>query len=74
MMRVTDWQRWQRAKTAGVGVLWLLALVCIGGTEGDEMPPYAGLGVLLLAFAAALIANIEWRARELRNNNKKGNQ
>lgn len=74
MMRVTDWQRWQRAKYITVGVLWLLALICIGGTEGTEMPPYSGLGVLLLVFAFALIANIEYRERELRNNNKKGNQ
>ena len=73
-MRVTDWQRWQRAKMQLVAVLWLLAFILIGGSEGNEMPPYAGLGVLVMMFAAALIANIEYRARELRNNNKKGNQ
>lgn len=59
-MRVTDWRRWQRAKTAVVIALWFIGVACAGGleSEGVEPMPSAIGAVTALSFAALLLYNI----------------
>lgn len=59
-MRVTDWRRWQRTKTAVAIVLWFVAVACAGGleSEGVEPMPSAIGAVTALSCVALLLYNI----------------
>ena len=65
-LHVSDWRRWQRAKSIVVALLVLGAATAIGGLEWDPSTPdnaNYGLAWLLLSFAGALIWNIEHKRR-----------
>jgi hypothetical protein len=65
-MRVTNWQRWQRTKGVTAVVLFLIALGCIGGLEGDAttpIPSFSGF-LLFISLSFALMMNITERLRQ----------
>lgn len=69
MMRVTNWQRWQRTKRAAAFTLVAVAVLLAGGFEHAEPAddfPYFGWIVLLTFTAAAIMANVSLRERQLR--------
>lgn len=56
MLRVRDWQKWQKAKVFAAGFCVLLAIVCTGGLEatGTEEMPW-GQGALFFSGLAFLL-------------------
>ena len=61
MMRVTDWHRWQRTKMAVAGLLFIIALMCVGGAEEPDayqpIPSMTGF-MISMTLCVLLIINI----------------
>jgi len=60
MMRVTNWQRWQRTKIAVAVTAFVIALGCIGGleAEGTEPIPSASGFLFWISVTGLLTYNI----------------
>ena len=59
-MRVTNWKRWQQTKGVTACALFLIALGCLGGLEGDAVTPIPSpMGFFVsLSLSTLLMLNI----------------
>lgn len=59
-LRVVDRVRWRRVKVVGVGIAWLVAVMCAGGLEAEGTEPIPSVRGFFVASAAcvALLYNL----------------
>jgi hypothetical protein len=72
-LHVSNWRRWQRAKTAVGALIWIAGLASAGGSEwepGTSDTSNIPLAFVLIVLSAAIFINVEIRNRRLEGSHR----